>query len=187
MITLVTGYMRQGTTLAMKCLEAGGMDILYDEKRDEFNRKRSDERYKLNPGSLCEPLPKVMRNPGFPRTYDGMAIKLVVFELHRAAVHSYRVLFMIRDLEETRQSVEAGLGQQVSSEYIGRKCSEAYKHLENRKDVHEIITIDYRNLVEKPRETLEALRGWDLDLDNAATIPNLKDYRFRLEDLTLSA
>ena len=46
MIYVVTGYWRTGTSMMMKCLEAGGLDALY--------RKRTDSVARANGGSVHE-------------------------------------------------------------------------------------------------------------------------------------
>ncbi len=198
MITIVTGYMRQNTSLMMQVLEASGVPVAWDEERERLNRLKSSDEYQFNP-RLYELSSKAMRDPLFPREYDGQAIKLVVPFLRRLAVHDYRVIFMIRDLGETVASNEAGLHDErisiildtelgnpiledltPTAEQIAVECSEAKKQLENRRDVREVVVIDSRALVMSPQhELMEKLGHWDINWDVTPCNPDL--YRFRSE------
>ncbi len=58
--------------------------------------------------------------------------------------------------------------------------------LRNRNDT-EVTVLQYREVVEQPRNTFEKLRndGWPIDVDRAAGVIKPELCRFRLEDLTV--
>lgn len=186
MIYLITGYMRSGTSMIMQALIAGGMPVYYNQQRDAFLRKTSDQNYQLNPDSLYEPDPKEIEHPDFPCMHDGKLIKMVSPWLGHLSVHpqGYQICFMRRDSKEISASVQAGWGQVTPPEAIDQHIEGVLKHLHNRKDVKRIREIDYNDVLESPTDTLHNLkigkRGrvhWDFDIDKAAAVIQPKQKR----------
>jgi len=99
-VTVVSGLPRSGTSMAMKMLDAAGIDVVTDEQRtaDEDNPKGyfEDERVK----DLANEQDK-----RYLRNTRGRAIKVISFLLKDLpADNFYRVVFMRRDLEEVLAS-----------------------------------------------------------------------------------
>ena len=111
MIFIVSGFMRSGTSMMMRALEAGGLEAAYDSSRDVMNDKFGDDNYKINPGSFYEILPMKYRGLNFPLDYRGKLIKVLLWGLTNMWVHEYKIVFMLRDFEEIRQSWEAAFAQ----------------------------------------------------------------------------
>lgn len=185
MIYLVSGFMRCGTSMMCQCLEAGGMEVVRSERRDHINHQASDKHYKPNPISLYEPDTREFNTPGFPRQYDGKVLKMVAPWLKWLSVHEYKAIFMHRDVEEIRQSIEGAFGtREFTTERIEKAISESVKTLKNRRDVVEIIHANYRDVVENPLAFFESL-DWPLDPDKSASVVDESQYRYRLEQLTV--
>ena len=99
-VVIVSGLPRSGTSMAMKMLEAGGMELVVDNIRsaDEDNPKGyyEDERVK----DLAE-----MEDKGWLQDARGKVIKVVSSLLnYLPASNDYRVVFMRRNLHEVLAS-----------------------------------------------------------------------------------
>lgn len=187
MIYIVTGFMRSGTSMLCACLEAGGIEFVKSKDRDQLAIEHSDEHYQVNPCGLYEPSPTEMRQPGWPRQYAGKGIKVVFPWLHALAVQQYRVVAILRDAEEIRQSYEGAFGVRIPLSQIETSISESLLTLKNRRDV-ELTTLHYRQVVlENPVAAFTLLRaaGWPIDPSPAAAVVDEKRYRFRRERLTV--
>ncbi len=186
MIYLVTGFPRSGTSMMMACLEAGGMECVSSPQRDCLNDAHADALYRPNPHGLYEPSMAEMSDPTFPRMHEGKAVKVVVPFLGRLAVASYRVLFMRRDAEEIRQSLEGAFGERLTCERIENAVSEAIKTLANRRDVDMTTEVEYRWVLKNPQTFFRSLYlfGWPINPEKAAAAVQPELCRFKRELLT---
>ena len=94
MITVVSGLPRSGTSMMMRMLEAGGVPVLTDEKReaDEDNLQGyyEDERVK-----------QLREDASWITEAEGKAVKVISYLLrHLPCGHSYKVIFMERRIPE---------------------------------------------------------------------------------------
>ena len=99
-VVIVSGLPRSGTSMAMKMLEAGGMELVVDDIRtaDEDNPKGyyEDERVKDLAG---------MEDTSWFRAARGKVIKVVSSLLnHLPPDNAYKVVFMRRNLREVLAS-----------------------------------------------------------------------------------
>ena len=185
MIYVVSGMYRSGTSCAMEGLRASGQQLIYSDKRTDFNERWSDEFYRPNPHGPYECSMEMMKEEGFPRQHDGCAIKMVFDWLHLLAEHEYRVIVMERDAEEIRQSFEAAFNRKVKKEYIEKRVAEGFKQLARRKDIKTLVVVPMRQLVLNPLNTWKTLKdhGFPVDPEKAAAVADPELYRFRLERL----
>jgi len=94
MIAIVSGLPRSGTSTAMQMLAAGGLPILTDGRRgpDADNPRGYYE---------WEPIKRLPQEPDLIAEAEGKAVKVISWLLGTLpAGHDYRVLFMVRPLEE---------------------------------------------------------------------------------------
>lgn len=192
MIYVVTGFMRSGTSMMMGCLKAGGLPIVADDARDAWAREYNDTRYSNNPRGLYEPRQHDMREPGFPRQHDGYAVKLVIPYLQFMAVHEYRVVMLLRDPEEIRQSYYAAFRARLSPDFptkYPRIVDEAVQTLHNRKDVVSLHTFQLREFWHQNTTPFRTLieAGWPIDPLKAAQYEDTSLNRFRIESLVVGA
>ena len=184
MIDLVSGYMRTGTSMMMKALEAGGEQAVYNDDRSTgMNRRHGDADYQPNGGGFYELSRHQYMEPGFPSMYEGKLVKHLYGGIVRIAAGDYRVVFMRRDAEEVRQSFQAFFGTeppQVGDAYIAI-MENAIGILRQLPDV-QLTVLQYRDVVYRP---LEAFHGLGVSSSplvpaKAAAVfaPDL--YRFRL-------
>jgi hypothetical protein len=97
-VTIVSGLPRSGTSMMMKALEAGGLEALVDHirKADEDNPKGYYE---------FEPVKKTREDPSWLQQAGGRVVKMVYRLLYDLpAGYAYRVVFMLRDMQEVLAS-----------------------------------------------------------------------------------
>jgi hypothetical protein len=169
-IVLVSGLPRSGTSMAMKMLDAGGLDLITDEARvaDEDNPKGyfEDERVK----DLAE-----MDDKRWLRAARGHVIKVVSSLLqHLPSDNFYKVVFMRRDLREVLASQAKMLGRRgESSETDDDAMLRMYTdHLDKvsfqlrYRSNFETLYLTYSDVLGNPVEEVKKLNdffGGDLD------------------------
>jgi hypothetical protein len=185
---VVSGFMRTGTSMMMKALEYGGLDAVYSPLRDNMNSDFGDEYYKPNPGGFYELTAKDYREPGFPRQFEGRLIKCLYGGLPRMVVGDYKVVFMMRDPEEIRQSYESFFNKPAPPilKQYDQVMGDSIAMLKNRKDT-EVVVLQYRDVIENPHDCFCILKrnGWDIDVVKSASVVNPELYRYRIEELTV--
>ncbi len=185
----VSGYMRCGTSMMMRALEAGGLNAAYSARRDGMNQQFGDEHYKPNPGGFYELEAEDYRVPDFPRAFEGRLVKCLFGGITRIVAGNYRIIFMRRDFEEIRQSYEGFFstkcGIQDEKTFLQR-MEAAIGILRQRRDV-EVWEIWYRDVVKDPLRVFKSLKdqGWPIDPLKAAAIVDPELCRFRREELEI--
>jgi hypothetical protein len=171
-ITVVSGLPRSGTSMMMKMLEAGGMEILTDHERkaDTDNPKGYYE---------FERVKKLPEDTAWLPEAVGKAVK-VIARLLRDVPEGCRcrVLFLHRDLREVIASQNAMLTRRGKS--VNPADDEAmmrifHKHLretilwmEERPEIA-FIEMQHREMVENPAVAAARIRDFlELPLDTAA-------------------
>lgn len=187
---VVSGFMRTGTSMMMRALEAGGMKACYSQNRDVMKARYADEHYDPNIGGLYELDRGEYREWGFPHKYEGKLIKALNLAVPQMAVmpKGIRVVFMRRHPEEIRQSFDAFFGTQLRNvDHLKRNMDDVIQRIRNRKDVLSLDVFWYRQVVEQPLPHFETLvdHGWLIDSVAAASVVDPAFYRFRLERLTI--
>jgi hypothetical protein len=105
-VTVVSGLPRSGTSLMMQMLQAGGMQLLTDNRRapDEHNPRGYFEH---------EAVKHSHNDASWLDQAGGKAVKVVhLLLLHLPTDRDYRVIFMARNLEEIIASQRVMLSQQ---------------------------------------------------------------------------
>lgn len=189
-VVVVSGLPRSGTSMAMKMLEAGGLDLVVDHQRtaDEDNPKGyfEDERVK----DLEE-----MDDKAWLREARGKAIKVISYLLKDLPRnHNYRVVFLRRDLEEVMASQAKMLERrQEDSDTDDGKMIELFEdhlwrvnYLFRRAPHLERLEVPYAEAVADPRRQAERMNeflGGGLDVDAMAAVVDPSLYRNRAEEL----
>ncbi len=187
---VVSGFMRTGTSMMMKALEAGGIEACYRQSRDEMKARFADEHYDPNIGGLFELERGDYKGLGFPKKYDGKLIKALNYGVPRMSVMAdgIRVVFMRRDTEEIRQSFEAFFSKPLrNSERLEKKVLDQIKQIKKRRDVLSLDILWYRSVVGDPLHHFRILKqsGWPIDIQTAAAVVDPKYCRFKIEELDI--
>ena len=185
-VVIVSGLPRSGTSMAMKMLEAGGMELVVDNIRtaDEDNPKGyyEDERVK----DLAE-----MDDKRWLKDVRGKVIKVVSSLLnHLPEDNRYKVVFMRRNLHEVLASQTKMLDRRDEASHTeDEELLEMYDaHLSKIefqlrfRPIFEVLYFDFADVVENP--AAEALRmadfvGGGLDVDRMAGVVDGSLYRNR--------
>jgi tetratricopeptide (TPR) repeat protein/arylsulfatase A-like enzyme len=171
-ITLVSGLPRSGTSLMMQLLEAAGLPVFTDGRRqaDESNQKGYYEHAQVT-ALLASP------DKNWLAHARGHGLKVVAplltaLPLHLHREHSqptrlhYRVLFMERDMEEILASQESMLTRLAKPTRPGADIAKAY-----RQQVHHAktwlsgqripaLSVSHADLIHRPAETLPRLAAF---------------------------
>ncbi len=180
MITLVTGIPRSGTSLMMQLCAAANAPILSDSirKEDENNPKGYFE---------LEAVKGIVKNSAFLKEAEGKTIKIVAPLVTFIDLSlSYRVVFMLRDLDEVLSSQEKMLGKDQQEQR--EKLKTIYRlHIEKSKKFLEAnqvpyLEVQHRDLVTQPEESLGKLIDfcrWDASIDDLKKVIDASLYRNR--------
>jgi len=184
-IVIVSGLPRCGTSMMMQMLEAGGMAIVTD------NIKTPDED---NPRGYYEyeKVKKIREDASWLKNCNGKVIKMVSALLYYLPKgKKYKVIFMVRDMEEMFESQEAvlqrlgGEGVDISYEEMIEKLK---KHLLDVKDWVarqrniEVTYIDYNEVIQNPQRKAslvsQFLKG-QVNVEKMSTVVDKSLYRKR--------
>lgn len=193
-IYVVSGYMRTGTSMMMKACIEGGLEAVYDPVRDEvLKAQTADDDWTIQHGeSVYEPSRPQVSEIGFPRMHAGKVLKMLYGGVAGLAPHKggYHFVFMRRPLEEIRQSYEAAFlrGRAAPILYNGRfdeVMDLAIETIHNRKDTLTCTVLQYHKVLRCPKKVFTTLRdkGWPIDVEAAALVPDLEMCRFREAEL----
>lgn len=155
-VTIVSGLPRSGTSMMMQMLNAGGMELLTDDKRiaDENNPKGYYE---------LEEVKSLTKDNSFIENAKGKAVKVISHLLQFLPNdYEYRVIFMERDMNEILQSQQKMLGKKEKV-YPAAIANAFKKELEkidvlvNKEPNIKLMKVNYRNIIEKPGENIEKI------------------------------
>jgi hypothetical protein len=184
-ITIVSGLPRSGTSMMMKMLEAGGMEILTDQVRsaDADNPKGYYE---------FERVKQIETDQVWLPEAQGKAVKMVSALLrHLPASYRYRVVFMQRQMDEILASQQQMLirrgeaTDRVSDETLGQMFR---RHLQQVRDWLaqqpnvDVVYVHYSDVLADPAAESERIaRAFDgtLDAEAMARVVDPSLYRQR--------
>lgn len=182
MITLVTGIPRSGTSLLMQLCAAAKAPILSDSvrKEDLNNPKGYFE---------LEAVKGIVKNNAFLKEADGKTIKVVApLVTFIDLTLTYRVVFVLRDLDEVLSSQEKMLGKDQQDQR--EKLKTIYEtHITKSKHFLEAnhipyLEVQHRDLLTQPDESLGKLIDfcqWDTTIDQLKQVIDASLYRNRKE------
>lgn len=161
MIIIVTGHPRSGTTMMMKCLQAGGIQLVVDETKGKLKNR-------LEPPSIFSE--KLLEDPFL---HEGKAIKLVFPHLLlplRAYKSGYTIIVMRRDPYEINASYLKELGGVIR---LGKYYDDELDRIEATLDQRQDITLhsfQYREFLEHSESMLSSLEISNFDVKEACNI-----------------
>ena len=177
---IVSGLERSGTSLMMQVLEAGGVPVAYNGSRPaDVNNPRGY--YELEGGKVIR---KLMEGHFPLGDYEGKFIKITAFGLKFLPRGSYKVVYMLRDMEEVLDSTEK-MDPAFEREKEGPvldKLNQVCLHLlANRPDISYML-VNYTDLVfESEREIARvgSFLGQPLNREKALGVVDPELYRNR--------
>jgi len=160
LITVVSGLPRSGTSLMMQMLVAGGLPALTDGLRsaDENNPKGYFE---------WEPAKALKQDPDSIASAEGKVVKIIsALLVHLPEKHEYRVLFMMRPLEEVIASQNRMLermGKPVPQTGTAAVIAAFQEHLKAvdgwlaSKPYLKVLRVNHADVLAQPRELASAI------------------------------
>ena len=188
-VVVVTGIPRSGTSMIMQMLQAGGLSLMIDNKRskDENNPKGYFE---------FEPVKQLVKDNRFLEETKGKGIKIIPqFLRYLDAELSYRIIFIIRDINEVVASQEKMLSKdnnkdtnQSASDLkraFDKQINQTMAFLNNYSRLP-VLYISHRQCIEKPIEIAENINeflGGYLDINKMAKAVSRNLYRQKMSHL----
>jgi len=186
-VVVVSGLPRSGTSMMMRAIHAGGIEILTDHLRaaDEDNPKGYFE---------FEPVKKTKEDACWLNDAVGKAVKMVYRLLYDLPdSYAYRVVFMQRDLAEVlasqkkmlKRSGKAGslLGDDRMAELFEAELDKCGKWL--REQPHfSVLYVNYREMIQNPSAACRRVNdflGGGLDVAAMAATVDASLYRNRTQ------
>jgi len=185
-VVVVSGLPRSGTSMCMKMLEAGGVPLVMDGVRtaDEDNPKGYFELEKVKDLDKSD-------DKSWLVGARGKAVKIISFLLKDLPDdHNYKVLFMVRNIEEVLASQAKMLERRgEENETDDERMADVYaghlaqvRRLMRMSPNFEVLDIKYRDAMGDARGTAQRIRNFldmPLDVDKMAAVVDERLYRNR--------
>jgi hypothetical protein len=184
-IAIVSGLPRSGTSMMMKMLEAGGMEVVGDEvrKADIDNPKGYYE---------LERVKKIKEDASWLDGMQGKAVKMVSMLLYDLPPDkTYRIIFMKRNIEEIlasqrkmlqRRGEEAG-GDDKELDRAFRQHLEDLEKWMGGQDNIRVLYLNYNDIVSDPGDSIQEVNrflGGGLDVQKMLGVVDESLYRNRV-------
>jgi hypothetical protein len=185
-VIIVSGLPRSGTSMMMRMLEAGGIDVLVDHirKPNEDNPKgyyEFERVKKLPEGDIA-----------WLNSARGRVVKIIAALLqHLPAMYTYKVLFMRRDIDEILASQKQMLvrrGQETDkvddaemAQLFEHHLVEVYAWMDQQSNLS-YFDVNYNAVLADPQpiaEQIQQFLGWDLDIEAMVAMVDPQLYRQR--------
>ena len=172
-ITIVSGLPRSGTSMMMKMLQAGGLEIVTDNirKADEDNPRGYFE---------FEKVKKIKKDSSWLDSTQGKAFKMVSQLLYDLPVdRNYKIIFLRRNMREILDSQRKMLQRQSNyndsiddekmAKLFEKHLTEIEEWLKVQKNMSTIY-INYNDVIEHPRRNAQRVNEF---LDNKLNVNNM--------------
>lgn len=185
-IYVVSGLPRSGTSMMMQLLQAGGFNILTDDKRKA-------DKNNVHGYFEFDPVKNIARDASWLEQAKGKAVKIIAQNLFHLPPHyQYKVIFMRRDLDEIIHSQQVMLGKTRQGKMTNYPVmlAESYKNTLNRvallnEEINfRFLYVDYKNILENPKEIIldvEHFISAELNVTNMLSKIDKNSYRSRIE------
>ena len=180
MITIVSGLPRSGTSMMMQMLQAGGMDLLIDAKReaDEHNPKGYFE---------LEAIKHLGKDKRCLAAAQGKVIKVIAQLLPALDKgYHYRIVFMLRELHEVLQSQQTMLDKErADSDKLAQTFQQQLHRIQvwlRKQNNIEVIYVKYKEVIQQPLPEVEKLNDFlegVLDVQKCIKVVDVNLYRAR--------
>lgn len=182
-ITIVSGLPRSGTSMMMRMLEAGGMEVLTDNERkaDEDNPKGYYE---------LEKVKKIKEDSSWLADAQGKAFKMVSMLLYHLPMdRNFNVIFMQRNIDEMLASQKKmlerkgvtgnGPGEDEMRKIYLKHLDEIQVWVKQRKNMA-VLYVSFNEVIENSRSNIAAINqflGNRLDTVKMAESIDISLYR----------
>ncbi len=184
-ITIVSGLPRSGTSMMMKMLEAGGLQVLTDNQRqaDEDNPKGYYE---------LEVVKELEHNKGWVKDAQGKVVKVISQLLKELPANfTYKIVFMRREMKEILASQRQMLIRRgeptdtISDDTLAKMFQihlvQVQEWLEKQPNM-DVLYVHYNEVLKQPREHAQKINeflGGILDEDKMVGVVDRSLHRQR--------
>jgi hypothetical protein len=175
-VYIVSSCHRAGSSMMMRCLIEAGMPAVWDFSQERLNQVGGD--YKPNPNGFYA-LNENWRDAGVYDKYKGKLVKISHDDLKYLPTGKYHIVFMTRNVEESRQSwIKAFKTVRVIYEVYDLYVTSLLKYLNDRGDCT-VQVIDYGDVISQPLIEFEKI---DMPIDINIAVSFVEDdlYRVRI-------
>jgi len=188
-VYIVASFHRSGSSMMMRCLEAGGITCAYDTTQDVQNIVLGGSEYQPNPnGFYAYPDDSTFDWPTFHETFKGRAIKVPRMDLFILPQGKYKLIFMTRNPEEIRASMmkfssNTSWGKPTVATYFYDTLKDGLMNYLVARTDFEILEINYRDVVTNPTQEFQKIKdfGFNIDIEKSVAMVDPTLYRLRLE------
>lgn len=190
-VYVVSGFLRSGTSMMMRCLQAGGLEAVGAHDPCGYNERYGRGDYLPNPCGFFM-YQGDAADPALPQLLDGKLVKLPYQQMRRTAPGEYRVVFMLRDPAEIRASLERFFAADLAEVTDSPEWQDLLRYKEAMKEAAdalkarpgvEVHLLDYADVIRKPLKEFTGLAtlGWPIDIVACAQAVDWSLYRSRRE------
>ena len=177
---IVSNIHRSGSSMLMRCLEAGGLNPVFDPL--------SDTTLNLNKGYIPNPNGFYQFNgqvtTAFYDLYKGRLIKCPIDKMLKLPPGNYKVIITYRDPQEIRMSMAQwtpfqSWGEHEAITYLYDEFITTFiSELEKRGDM-DVTIINYNNILEDPKKEFDKLvaKNWPIDISKMIEKVDFNLYR----------
>jgi len=187
----VFGLPRSGTSMMTHILELLGVKIFHtsEEKKRDYNHLGAE--YHPNETGffeithdMLEHYLEIMNTP-----YSGckMIIPVSNYRLEIVRMIPSKIIMMIRDPEEIRQSQNAFYSQDSNLEHL--RSALVHEEVKLERLGLDFMMVDYRDVIDNPQKKVEQVKEFihsDRDIEEAVRSVNPQAYRFDTDKITQS-
>lgn len=177
--------------MMMRCLEAGGMEVVCDKSADyDLDTEFGSDGYAPNPNGYYQMPGDIFENGNLVERLNGKVMKMYLDILSQLPIARYKIIFMKRDKKEILASMAKMSGgkhlgdEQTNVENDSIFLAEKKSQFSSRPDF-DFIEIDYAKLVKNPQEAFTKIKefGFPIDITKACEMVEPSLHRFKLENL----
>ncbi len=155
---IVSGLERSGTSMMMQLLYHGGARVAFDRSReaDEHNPKGY---YELEEGKIISSL---MRGDFPLERYRDWFIKVTAYGLKFLPQGNYKIIYMLRDMEEILDSMEK-MSEDIKREEekpLLEKLNRISLNLMKSREDMDFLTINYNQAIENPQKEIGRINSF---------------------------
>ena len=154
---IVSGQERSGTSMLMQILHAGNIPTAFDETRPADNHNLKGY-FELEGGKIIN---KLMSKEFQISKYKGNFIKITAYGLKYLPPGDYKVIYTVRNIEETLDSI----GKMIKNNDFNRdetrdnilKLDKAIKNEINERNDINVLFVNYNEILENPKENIQKI------------------------------
>lgn len=184
---LVSNIHRSGSSMMMRCLEAGGLTPAFDKESDSMNEGAPFD-YIPNPNGFYQFNWDVTEN--FYNFYKGRLVKCPVRSLPSLPAGNYKLCFIKRNPVEIRKSMAKWTpfnswgSDETITYFYDLYVDSVIASLQLRTDFN-IVKLNYKNVVENPTLQFQKLvdAGWPVNITAMASMVQPELHRNKLENV----